>query len=150
MASAARKSTTDLKVPDAVIDTGKQIWTKLWDKDCPFASLYIWIIIVLALYYLFWLPEITLHTSADTIVGKKVDKNIRGYLLLSLILSGLAGYYIIRQGCKSAGPYWSILWFFVALLITYILTQLILASTLQITVADSSKILNDIQYKSAR
>ena len=135
-----------LNIPGSVIDTANKIWEFLWNKSCPFGSMYIWIMIGLAFYYMFWLPDLTLNYNQydGTLVTKKINKTLRGYLVLSVVISTGVGYYIIRKGCVNAGPGWAVLWFFVALIMATIITQIILALTENITIPGAVDLLRQV------
>ena len=135
-----------ISVPGVVVTKANQAFNFLWDKDCPFGSLYIWFIVVLALYYLFWIPELTLNVDVgnNKIVPRKIDKKLRGFLFLGTVVSGIIGYLIIRQGCQSAGPAWAFLWFLVALGLTGIVITLAMMGTNNYSLPQAAEMLNQI------
>jgi hypothetical protein len=135
----------EVHVPGAVMEKLDKTWNFLWDKSCPFGSLYIWFMVGLGLYYLFWLPDLNLTLSQDgTLDTRKVDKTLRGFLLLSVIISSIVGYYIVRKGCINAGPSWAFLWFLIALVITSVITQLILALAEKVSIPNAYDLLKQI------
>jgi hypothetical protein len=140
------KTGANLKIPTAVVDTFDNIVNRIWDKKCPFGSLYLWILFFLSIYYLFFIPEIQLdvHKDGKTIDHKTVDKNLRGYLFLTVVGSGIVGYYIVNKGCSSAGEIWSGLWFLVALAITMVALQLVLAARENVTIPQGVDLLRQI------
>ena len=130
--------TITMTVPEPVIDKLNSVWTFIYDKNCPFGSIFMWLMGFLAVFYLFILPDMTLNLKDNgTLVTKKVDRTLRGWLFISVIASALAGHFIIKNGCATAGVGWSFLWFLVALLVTMLLTQLILSFAENISIPNA-------------
>ena len=138
----------EVNVPGVVMEKINKTWNFLWDKNCPFGSLYIWVMIGLGLYYLFWLPDLTLELSQDgTLDTRKVNKTLRGFLLITVIVGGFIGYYIIRKGCTSAGPGWAILWFIISLIVVLVCIQVILGLSDKVSIPNAYELVKQINKK---
>lgn len=141
--------TKTISIPDTVVNNAQTLLNYLWDQSCPFGSLFLWLTAFMALYYLFWLPNQTVSIeNGTTIVSKNVNNTLRGWLFLATIVSGIIGYMVIRKGCVNAGPGWSVLWFIVALVITSLVTQVILAAAEKISLPNADKLLQQLNKQS--
>ena len=151
-ASAVRSAATpkpvrlDVKVdvPPTVVKTGRDLWARVWNDDCPFASLFLWITSILGLYYLFIMPELDVQMQKDKVEATRVSHSLRAWLFVTMVFCGLVGYNIIQQGCTKAGPAWSLLWFVAASLLTWFITRLVLASVQRVTLSQASDILKQM------
>lgn len=124
------KIKVDTEVPAMVVDSAQKIKSYIWDDSCPFASLYVWIMILISLYYLFSLPKNVVYLDKDdtTIRVEKVTRTLRWWLFTTnLIMTGL-GYLIIKRACAGAGSAWSGLWFIAAMVLSRLVSALILSS----------------------
>jgi hypothetical protein len=137
---------TNIAVPAAVTQKLNYIQSLLWSKDCPFLSLYLWIVLIIGLYYAFWLPEMSLEVDMgnNVIKPRKITQTVRGFLVLGTIVSGAVGYIVIKQGCQTAGPAWSFLWFLVALALTGLVTSIVLLGTEKYTLPQAASLLSAI------
>lgn len=142
--SPGKSTTVVLNVPNVITDQVNSVFNFLWDKTCPFGSLYVWIMTYLGLYYLFWLPEINLKLQDGTLTTRKVDKTLRGWLFLSVLASTVLGYLIIKKGCNNAGPSWAFIWFIIALIVSFAITQIILSLTENVTVPNALELVKAI------
>lgn len=142
--AAAAPVQLSVKVPSAVTTIVKRITDAIWDPTCPFASLFAWMMGATAIYYMFLLPDISVRMEGDKVKAEKVTKNLRGWLFLATVLSGIVGYQVIHQGCKSAGSQWSVMWFIVAFVLSWFITRLILASVEKTTISNASDILKQL------
>lgn len=117
-------------IPNYVIDTAKQIGDYVWDKSCPFGSLYVWFMVFSSIYYLVGLPNHYVYLDKDetTIRVEKVTRPLRWWLFSSAIIVTVLGYFLIRQGCAGAGSIWAGLWFVAALVLSRIVSATIMAS----------------------
>ena len=143
-----KKSSTrvslSMDVPDRVTNMGKQVLNKVWDASCPFASLFLWIMIIMSLYYLFIMPDISVKIDQDQVKAEKVTRTLRGWLFLVTLTSGIVGFQIIRQGCDKVGIQWSVLWFLAAWILSWFATRVVLASVERITLAQASDLLKQM------
>lgn len=151
--SSARRTPTqkpvtlDMKVnvPPTVVDTGKDLWARVWDADCPFASLFLWISIIMGIYYLAVMPELSVRVEdKGKVEATRVSQSLRAWLFFTVLFCGLLGYKIIQQGCTKVGPAWSVLWFVAALILTGFVTRLVLASVQRVTLSQASDILRQM------
>ena len=142
----AKPTQIDLKVevPAPVTDMAKKFWNKIWNSSCPFASLFVWVQVLMAIYYLFLMPDISVKLDQDKVKAEKVSRSLRGWLFLVSIGCGFLGYMIISQGCDKAGPQWSVLWFIAAVILSWFITRLILASVEKTTLTNASDILKQM------
>jgi hypothetical protein len=141
-----------VSVPQSIVSGAKTLLKTLLDEECPLASIFIWLNVYLVIYYLFFLPDFTLHVKEDnqTVVAKKTTKELRGWLVLAVVLSTIAGTWIIKRGCVRAGPWWAIIWFLVALLIRIMITELILASVEHVSLPGGWELLKQVDKSMAR
>ena len=128
-------------VPPAVSSIGKQILDTIWDSSCPFASLFVWIQVLMGIYYLFLMPDINVKIEQDQVKAEKVTRSVRGWLFIVSIGCAIFGYMTISQGCEKAGPQWAVLWFLAATIFSWFITRLILASIEKTTLTNASNML---------
>jgi hypothetical protein len=137
-------------VPKAVTEKATQLWNLIYDKDCPFASIYIWIAVLLCIYYTFFLPSVKLNVSDDSINGKSVDGKLRVILVVVTLISAVIGRLIIRKGCETAGSGWAVLWFIVAVVVSGVIAMIILAAAENITIPNAGQILKQLSGNKIR
>ena len=140
----AKPINLSLTVPPAVSTMGKQILDKIWNSSCPFASLFVWIQVLLGIYYLFLMPDVNVKIDQDQIKAEKVTRSVRGWLFVISIGCAFFGYMIISQGCDKAGPQWAIIWFLAAIIFSWFITRLILASVEKTTLTNASNMLKSM------
>ena len=134
----------EMTVPPKVTDFFKTVWSKVWDASCPFASLFLWMMVAMALYYLFLMPSVSVKIEDNNVKAVKVTRTLRGWLFLTTLLGGFIGFNIIRQGCEKAGSQWSVIWFVSAFALTWIITRLVLASVEKISLSDASTLMQKL------
>lgn len=144
--SDSKATPTDLKlqVPAPVTDIAKKFWNKVWNSSCPFASLFVWIQVFMSIYYLFIMPDVTVKLNQDKVQAETVSRSLRGWLFIVSLGCAFLGYMIISGGCEKAGPQWSILWFFAAIILSWFITRLILASVEKTTLTNASDMLKQM------
>lgn len=120
-----------------------------YDQDCPLSSFFVWVVIFVAIYFLFWMPDNqvilrTQHTKPFRII--KVSGRLRSVLALSTLLGGVVGYYVVKQGCsdQKGRSLWSVLWFFVSLVVLSLISQVCLAFAEKITLSDASTLMKEL------
>ena len=133
-----------LQVPSTVTDMANSFFNRIWDSLCPFAPLFVWIQVLMSCYYLFLMPDMSVHLDQDKVRASKVSRTLRGWLFIVSVACGVFGYMIISQGCKQAGSQWSVLWFLAAVILTWFVTRLMLASIEQTTLTNASDILKQL------
>jgi hypothetical protein len=128
--SPAKRVSLTTTIPGVVIDAGNNIKNHLWDANCPFASLYIWLMAATSLYYLVGLADNQVYLDKDgvTIRVEKVTRTLRWWLFTSALAMTVLGYYAIKKGCSSAGSGWAGLWFVGSMILARVVFVLILAS----------------------
>ena len=141
--STARSGAT-ISVPAVVVDKYNQAKSYLWDKTCPFGSFYMWLMVLLGLYYLFFLPTTSVKVSGNTAQVIQVTTALRGFLFLATLVSGVVGYYIIKRGCATAGSWWAVLWFLISLFVSGVIITLILAASQKISLPNAASLLQQI------
>jgi uncharacterized membrane protein len=68
--------------------------------------------------------------------------------VLATAVSAFIGWLIVRRGCaETKGSPWSILWFFVACVISMVVSRLVLAAAEQTTIPDANNILRTLTGK---
>jgi hypothetical protein len=123
----------------------QNVISKIWDYNCPFASIYVWILVAAGLYF-FFMPSRSLqvHDNGTKITARSVDQKMRAYLLIATAVSGFLGYIFIKSGCSKVGARYSFLWFMIALVLAYFFAQLFLASTDNVSISDAGNILQQL------
>jgi uncharacterized membrane protein YeiB len=141
-----------IRVPAVVVTKVENSLSVLWDKNCPFASLYLWICAFLALYYLFWMPDVSVEVDMGNqqVKTRHVDKKLRGLLFMGTIASAFIGHKIIRNGCVAAGSGWSFLWFLVALALIGVVISLFMMASGKYTLAGASDMLRQIDRQQGK
>lgn len=130
-----------VKLSKQASDLMGKIGSMLWSKECPFASLFVYMMILKTVYYLFLMPEVTVNLKDDKVHAEKVSQSLRSWLVLATVVSGLIGWFLIKRGCDEARPYMGFVWFLVALVLNMFISRILLASIDRITLAQASEIL---------
>lgn len=117
-------------IPTYVTDSAKKISEYVWDSKCPFASLFVWIMIMISIYYLVGLPNNVVYLDKDesTIRVEKVTRTLRWWLFTSNVIMTVLGYFIINKSCANAGSVWSGLWFLGAMFVSRLVNAMIMTS----------------------
>lgn len=117
-------------IPNYVKDSAKKFSDYVWDSQCPFASLFVWIMVMISIYYLVGLPNNVVYLDKDetTIRVEKVTRTLRWWLFTSNIIMTVLGYYIIYKGCAGAGSMWAGLWFIGSMFLSRLISAMIMAS----------------------
>lgn len=127
-------------------DLGKQAIDLVWNKDCPWSSLFLFLALSMTIYYLFLMPEIEVKLKENKEVqAHKVTYTLRAWLAVTTAVGGFVGALFIRQGCTTTNSQVaSFLWFAGAWLALWVLTRLVLAGVEKTTLAQASELLKQL------
>jgi hypothetical protein len=85
--------------------------------------------------------QVEINRDNNTVKVVKSNDSLRAWLALGTLAGTWVGHMIIKQGCKTAGKIWAILWFIAALVIMFIINTLILSGREHIKISEASQVL---------
>lgn len=131
---------------DQARNLSKQAIDLVWNKDCQWSSLFLFLALSMTIYYLFLMPEIEVKLKENKEVqAHKVSYTLRAWLAVTTAVGGFVGALFIRQGCTTTNSQVaSFLWFAGAWLALWVLTRLVLAGVEKTTLAQASELLKQL------